>query len=348
MKKAAADAAKNKGMDAEEQQEEEQEEDSDSKALKIIEAQDVDDELAANMDPNALALLQERARDQWLQYRSRTDAHAMRLCEQLRLVLEPTLATRLQGDYRTGKRINMRKVISYISSGFRKDKIWLRRTKPAKRDYQVLLMIDDSSSMGLAGPLALQSMAMISTALTRLEVGDLCVTSFADSVKVLHPFGKPFTEESGADIIGKFQFGANQTKLASSLEAMIPVFEKAKSASSSSSLSNSVVLQLCFVISDARMDSDNRERLDKTVRELAEKHILVVLVIIDHNSDPKNSIFNTRMVNFVDNKVVTTGYFDDFPFPYYVAIQHLDALPDVLADALKQWFELVRVQLSNN
>lgn len=65
----------------------------------------------------------------------------MRLCEQLRLVLEPTLATRLQGDYRTGKRINMRRVVGYVASGFRKDKIWLRRTKPAKRDYQVIMMM---------------------------------------------------------------------------------------------------------------------------------------------------------------------------------------------------------------
>ncbi len=47
------------------------------------------------------------------------------------------LATKLMGDYRTGKRINMRKVIPYIASQFKKDKIWLRRTKPSKRNYQV-------------------------------------------------------------------------------------------------------------------------------------------------------------------------------------------------------------------
>ena len=41
----------------------------------------------------------------------------------------------------------MRKVIPYIASGFRKDKIWLRRTKPSKRQYQILLAVDDSSSM---------------------------------------------------------------------------------------------------------------------------------------------------------------------------------------------------------
>lgn len=52
-----------------------------------------------------------------------------------------------RGDYRTGKRLNMRKVIPYIASQFRKDKIWLRRTKPSKRQYQICLAIDDSSSM---------------------------------------------------------------------------------------------------------------------------------------------------------------------------------------------------------
>ena len=32
------------------------------------------------------------------------------LCEQLRLVLEPTKMSKFKGDYRTGKRLNMRKV----------------------------------------------------------------------------------------------------------------------------------------------------------------------------------------------------------------------------------------------
>lgn len=75
----------------------------------------------------------------WGRLRGVTAALSQRLCEQLRLVLEPMVATKLQGDYRSGKRINMRRVIPYIASGFRKDKIWLRRTKPAKRDYQVPL-----------------------------------------------------------------------------------------------------------------------------------------------------------------------------------------------------------------
>ena len=41
----------------------------------------------------------------------------------------------------------MRKVIPYIASQFRKDKIWLRRTKKSKRQYDIVLAVDDSSSM---------------------------------------------------------------------------------------------------------------------------------------------------------------------------------------------------------
>lgn len=58
------------------------------------------------------------------------------LAEQLRLVLEPQLASKMAGEYRSGKRISMKRVIAYIASHFRKDKIWLRRTRPDKRKYQ--------------------------------------------------------------------------------------------------------------------------------------------------------------------------------------------------------------------
>jgi len=290
-----------------------------------------------------------RGRQLWQHYRQSTESYAMRLCEQLRLILEPTLATRLRGDYRTGKRINMRKVIPYVASGFRKDKIWLRRTKPAKRAYQVMVMIDDSSSMGSAGPLALSSLAMIATAMTRLEIGELSIASFAEDVTVLHKFGTPFTDECGASIVSRFHFEASRTMLSASLHAVKAVFDDARgSICQMNNLSSTAVLQLCFVISDARIDSDNREHLEAKVRALSEQNILVVLVIIDRSVDPKDSIFNTRSVSFVGNKVVTRSYFDDFPFPYYVAIQHIEALPDVLSNALKQWFELIHLQLSNH
>jgi len=41
----------------------------------------------------------------------------------------------------------MRRVIEYIASDFRKDKFWLRRVEPSKRQYQVMVAVDDSASM---------------------------------------------------------------------------------------------------------------------------------------------------------------------------------------------------------
>jgi hypothetical protein len=78
-----------------------------------------------------------RAGALWTRFESLTAPLASELCEQLRLILEPTLAAKLQGDYRTGKRLNMRKIIPYLASEFRRDKIWLRRSKPSVRKYQV-------------------------------------------------------------------------------------------------------------------------------------------------------------------------------------------------------------------
>ncbi|CAM9188295.1 unnamed protein product, partial [Ectocarpus fasciculatus] len=284
----------------------------------------------------------------WAHHKSIGDEASMNLCEQLRLVLEPNLAARLKGDYRTGKRINMRRVISYVASGFRRDKIWLRRTKLAKRDYQVMLMIDDSCSMGAAGPLAMTSLAIISSALSRLEVGDLAVCSFSDHVNMLHPFGSPFTDDSGAGVANSLKFNASQTLLAGALDSVIPVFDAARHGQMSNATGSGVVVQLCFLISDARLDTDNRERLNNVVRRMAEKHILVVLIILDQNEDSKDSIFNTKSIEFTDEGIVTRSYLDNFPFPFYVAIQKLSALPNVLADSLKQWFEYVQYSLDSN
>eukprot|EP01048_Picozoa_sp_COSAG05_P019850 COSAG05_NODE_3222_length_2228_cov_1.934711_1_plen_86_part_10 len=69
-----------------------------------------------------------------------TEAPALELCETLRLVLEPTKASKMKGGYAAGKRINMRAVIPYIASGFKKDKIWLRRTQVRRRRRLLLYL----------------------------------------------------------------------------------------------------------------------------------------------------------------------------------------------------------------
>ncbi|RWW51704.1 hypothetical protein BHE74_00041923, partial [Ensete ventricosum] len=56
----------------------------------------------------------QKAISEWKRYEVVTTRLSQELAEQLRLVMEPTLASKLQGDYKTGKRINMKKVNNCI------------------------------------------------------------------------------------------------------------------------------------------------------------------------------------------------------------------------------------------
>lgn len=48
--------------------------------------------------------------------------------ERLKAALEPLTRSGLVGDFRSGKRLNMRRVVGFVASGYRNDKIWLRRS----------------------------------------------------------------------------------------------------------------------------------------------------------------------------------------------------------------------------
>lgn len=246
-----------------------------------------------------------------------------------------------------------------------------------------MLMIDDSRSMGAAGPVALHALTALATALQRLEIGQLGIASFAEGVRLLHPLGRAFSDESGASVGAAFTFAQDRTLLGKCLESMRGVLAEARAGAGGSAGGGTTVLQLCFVISDARIDSDNRAALEGTVRRLQEEHVLVVLVILDANADAKvrdcfgrlfplvflspffllsfslsvlfvapilspslplsrtqDSIFNTRSVEFRGDKVVTSAYLDDFPFPYYMALQ-------VRASAHRRVFMFIDVSACN-
>ena len=61
-----------------------------------------------------------------------------------------------------------------------------------------------------------------------------------------------------------------------------------------------------------------------------------------------NTCFNMYMYMYVLNidkclfqlpEIKT--YMDHFPFPFYIILRDINSLPQVLSDALRQWFELV-------
>eukprot|EP00560_Eucampia_antarctica_P008285 CAMPEP_0197826570 /NCGR_PEP_ID=MMETSP1437-20131217/3511_1 /TAXON_ID=49252 ORGANISM="Eucampia antarctica, Strain CCMP1452" /NCGR_SAMPLE_ID=MMETSP1437 /ASSEMBLY_ACC=CAM_ASM_001096 /LENGTH=844 /DNA_ID=CAMNT_0043427063 /DNA_START=1 /DNA_END=2535 /DNA_ORIENTATION=- len=279
------------------------------------------------------------ARHRWSKIQSETNVLSRRLCEKLRLVMEPLVATKLRGDYRTGKRINMKRVIGYIASGYQKDKIWLRRTKPAKRNYRVLLAVDNSESMKKsgAGDMALSALATLANGMSQLEVGELGIASFGEDMKLLHPFNLPFTSESGANVVCNFKFDDQRTRTALCVESAIVALESQAESSSS--------LQLVFIISDGRIERDSRQNLRKLVREMSERNILVVMMIVEgkqgEGSQKKDSIIQMKEVTFEKGKPKMKHFIDDYPFPYYMVLEDMNSLPEVLGDALRQWFEML-------
>lgn len=89
----------------------------------LIEHQEDGADLAVDMDDDDVAVAvaaklgdERRCSEMWSKAVAETATRAQQLCEKLRLILSPTKASRLAGDYRTGKRINMRRVIQYIAS----------------------------------------------------------------------------------------------------------------------------------------------------------------------------------------------------------------------------------------
>jgi len=276
----------------------------------------------------------------WLKLTSETSEASQHLCEQLRLLLEPSLATRLQGDYRSGKRINMRRVIPYIASQFRKDKIWLRRTKPSKREYQVVLALDNSRSMKSSGRLALSALVMLCNALSKLEVGQVGVLSFGENVEILNRLDQPFTDSCGAGMVSAFSFSQEKTAIEEGLIRVVEEFQRGRESPRNRGTHGIDFRQLAFFISDGRFDSAVRDRVRRLVREAVAERILVVLVIVETSGS--ESIIDTKQVKF-DNKgkVRMSRYLDDYPFPLYIILEDMNELPATLADGLRQWFELL-------
>jgi midasin len=309
----------------------------------------------ANLEEPLGARSDSEARDLWARHESNTRTLAQSLTEQLRLILEPTSATKLRGDFRTGKRLNLKRIIPYIASSYKRDKIWLRRSLPSKRAYQIMIALDDSQSMSENGSsdLAFETVALVSRALTMLEAGELCIAGFGSEVQIAHPFDRPFSSESGVDVFKQFNFRQTRTDVRKLVEKSIDIFQDARLRASGT---GSELWQLQIIISDGICD--NHADIQRLVRQAQEMRIMVVFVIVDavarqnspanehatttnmsQHGHPKQSILDLQSVDITEKgEVVRWKYMDRFPFRWYLVVRNVRDLPGVLAMALRQWF----------
>jgi midasin len=303
------------------------------------------------------------ARALWLAHESATHSLSQQLTEHLRLILAPTLATKLRGDFRTGKRLNLKRIIPYIASGYKRDKIWLRRSQPSKRSYQVMIALDDSKSMAESGAssLALKTLTLVTKSLAMLEVGEVSVVGFGDQVNVAHDFDKPFTSEAGVRVFEQFGFDAAKTNVRGLVDRSLELFRDARNTQSSSLGED--LWQLMLIVSDGICDS--HAEIQRLVRKAQEDRVMIVFIIIDSTAtEPrvapvpkpsdeagaqppapamkekdKTSILDLQSVEISkEGKVVRWKYMERFPFRYYLVVRDVRELPGVLAGALRQWF----------
>lgn len=134
-----------------------------------------------------------------------------------------------RGDYKTGKKLNLKKIIPFIASNYRKDKIWLRRTEPSDRNYYIMIAVDDTKSMhhGGVGMEALKGTMAIATALHNLSI-KTCITGIRDTM-VIHKQFQGLLEP--VKIVNSFDFSheskrSHDLSIAAFMQCSLEEFKK--------------------------------------------------------------------------------------------------------------------------
>lgn len=128
-------------------------------------------------------------------------------------------------------------------------------------------------------------------------------------------------------------------ELLTCLTAMLEEARQGSASSGASGFGSEDLHQLVLIVADGRFHE--KESLRRVVRDVASRRgIMLAFIILDN---PQNSLLDMRSVSFpagVGAAPVMTQYMDNFPFPFYIVLQDIAALPRTLADLMRQWFEL--------
>ncbi|CAI5992989.1 unnamed protein product [Closterium sp. NIES-64] len=184
-------------------------------------------------------------------------------------------------------------------------------------------------------------MATICRAMATIEVGEIGVVAFGEpgNVRMLHELDRPFSPEAAVQVISQFSFKQDNT---SADEPMVELLRFLSGALDSAAMRYSAsagtgggghLEQLVLIVADG---GSMRRR---TVRHAMGKGQLLAFILLD---SPSESILDMQSVSFSDGVPAFSSYLDSFPFPYYILLRDIHALPRTLAGLLRQWLEFAR------
>lgn len=256
--------------------------------------------------------------------------HSRNLAETLRHILDQKDPSCLVGDFRSGKRLNLKKLLPYIASDYKKDKIWLRRVEPEEPTYRILLAIDDSASMTHknVGKAALESLFVLADALVEAKAGEVFISPIGASFKAIQCNSRNWNNKKHDEIMSSFTFAYDSPN---SADYSMPKFISEASdffTGFKDSFSN-----ICFLVSDGRV---NKDLIRPILAQAEDKGYTFFFIILDHGQD---SILNYRtLTQAPDGSIALKEFLSDFPFRYYIIVREVETLADKLGKILAEYF----------
>ena len=168
----------------------------------------------------------------------------------------------------------------------------------------------------------------------------MAVASFGESVNVIHPFEACLSDEAGGGILSRFSFNQTSTNGLQLMRDSIGILSRARDAAPSSGKD---LWQLEIIISDGILEDHKSVR--HYVRQAAQFQIMTVFIVLDRRQE-KDSIMRMTNVSYESNasggmSLKMTPYMETFPFDYFIVLQIVEDLPNVLAETLRQYLMLV-------
>lgn len=180
-----------------------------------------------------------------------------------------------------------------------------------------------------------QSVCLIEKAFRQLEIGQLAICKFGQTVQMLRDFTNATDAQDTliASLLANLKFDQKNTDLLGLLSFANKSFESARENTSTSS----IPVQMLVVIGDGHgVFGQGKDPLIDALKEMESQRITVLYVIVDG----KNSVTNMSYTTFENGKPKMTPYISVFPFPFYALVRTVATLPGTLAEAIRQWFEM--------
>lgn len=197
-----------------------------------------------------------------------------------------------------------------------------------------MIAVDNSLSMKekSVGKLALFSLAILSKAITKAQVGELFIAKIENGMKLLNETQIRSDFENEA-LLNQFDFMFQEEKsmdlsissfISDSWRKMFKVSDKKK---------------ICFIISDGRTNCNivRKTMLDEEIRD-----VIYFFIILDSQEWDKSilnyQVTETRMEEG-ELKVDIRPFLQDFPFEHYVVLKDVNQLSSTIVKVLLEYFE---------